>query len=264
MSTLRLTATILQHLWSLCSKDYECGGQLTYAVDQAGQCVLKATRVVSKTGRKSSVFFDQSLIAQNTMDCNGSTANVLYHTHPLSVVVPKDKLFGRYAPPSVSDFFAHGVLGNYRQWKENKHLNTYVVMATEGLYVYNISPAKFDEVIRDIATLFMEKQRSVLDVSNFNKGQLPTDVVNAMKREHYRNVTDGYLQYVRDMNRICADDLYRLQTEEFFDTMQYDGDFIQHNAYQDALNTHGFQYQFYPAPFLDDILLLAEHASEQA
>ena len=250
-----LTVAILQHLWSLCNKDVECGGQLTYVVDQAGQCVLKATHVFSKTGRKASVPFDQRLIAQNTADCNGSTKNVLYHTHPLSVVVPKDKHFGRYAPPSVSDFFAHGVLGNYRNWKENKHLNTYVVMAIEGLYVYNILQAKFDEITTHINHLFMEKQRTVSEVTNFKKGQLPTDVIHAMKREHYRNVTDGYLQYVRDMNRICVGDLYLLDSGDFFDTMQTDGDFIQHNAYQDTLNAHGFRYQFYPAPFLNDIMV---------
>jgi hypothetical protein len=66
------------------------------------------------------------------------------------------------------------------------------------------------------------------------------------------------------MNRYCVGNAYLLETGEFFDTMQYDGDFIQHNAYQDALNAHGFMYTFYPAPFVDDIFILPEHAPEQA
>ena len=112
-----------------------------------------------------------------------------------------------------------------------------------------------------INQLFMEKQRSALEMEKFKVGHLPMDVVQAMKREHYQNVANGYLQYVRDMNIICAGDAYILETGAFFDTMQTDGDFIQHNAYQDTLNAHGFEYHFYPAPFLEDIVILAEHAA---
>ncbi len=255
MSTYRVPVSVLQRIWALCAANVEFAGQMLPHMDENNQCVLHSSEAYhSKVGR-SSVPFHESAIAQSRLGCHGNAINVFYHTHPLSVVAQKG--FGRYAPPSMHDFFAHCVLSNYRNWKANGQINTAAVMATEGFYVYHVVPQRFVQLVDRINTMFVAQPRSAKAKDDFMIGHLPQDIVDDLRKEHYDALKDAFVQFINDMKMACEDNSnYALDTGQFYVTMKNDMEWIEDNVYHERLQQCGFFYDFYPAPFEEDISIL--------
>ena len=62
-------------------------------------------------------------------DDDTKSINMFFHTHPLLM---GSDVQGRMSPPSLGDIFAHTVLSNSRNYRQNRQLNTTMVMAFEG------------------------------------------------------------------------------------------------------------------------------------
>jgi hypothetical protein len=211
--------------------------------------------------------------------CDGKdTINFFFHTHPL--FLSSDK-YGSISPPSLGDLFAHSVLSNSRNWRQNKQLNATAVMAFEGMYVYYILPHKFRQVMDRIDELVANHVFTPEEAAMWEVGEAPSAVVMQIKSEVFdslRDINDAFGEEVlrfMQMNKrhfsirgapVLADSGWHCKTcpvpEMDFDFLAYLGnpdlvDFCRHNTFVQGLHERGFHYEFYPAPFDGPLKVLA-------
>ncbi|NDC10045.1 MAG: hypothetical protein EBZ75_12035, partial [Oxalobacteraceae bacterium] len=211
--------------------------------------------------------------------CDGTaTINMFFHTHPLMMRGNT----GQVSPPSLGDVFAHSVLSNSRNFRQNRQLNTTMVMAFEGLYVYSILPHKFRQIMDRIDRLvaaytgWTDGERELWTV-----GEAPGSVVNVIKMEIFDELREGHDRFTRDVADlvaahrgmfdirgapVVADALWNckgcVEPNLDFGFAKALGSsllvrFCRENQFSETLRLHGFNYDFYPAPFDTDICVLA-------
>lgn len=87
---------------------------------------------------------DENDVTQKNKSC-GWPVNIVAHTHP-EFIQGASQSYALLSPPSLGDLFAHAILANYRNYKENGCINTFLVFAAEGVYMYGVTPTRFREV----------------------------------------------------------------------------------------------------------------------
>lgn len=211
--------------------------------------------------------------------CDGAaTINMFFHTHPLMM----RGATAQVSPPSLGDVFAHSVLSNSRNFRQNRQLNTTMVMAFEGLYVYSILPHKFRQIMDRIDRLVAEytnwtdSERELWTV-----GEAPGSVVDVIKMQIFDELREGHDQFARDVMAFVAahrglfdirgapmvtDTLWEckgcVEPNLDFGFAKALGSnvlvrFCRENKFVETLRLYGFNYDFYPALFDTDICVLA-------
>lgn len=292
---LRLPVETLRTMWVLTLSANEWGGRLQPRV-QDGVCVLSVqdTALIRGTSlevhadaahysgndprtvvRVASTPFDAEVRGYMPMCDSPATINMIFHSHALHM--------GRsavLAPPSMGDYFAHCILSNFCNATLHGQLNTTVVMAYEGLYVYTITPEAYGRYAARIRALMDGRAQTALERARYAKGELPHDVVELLKAEFFNAVRPSYEAFLReaaaltrrlDMGTAGAPTLNDMLWAcygclppvplafGFHRTMQLEPVrrfLADQNPYLRGLRAHGFDYSFYPAPFTGAVELL--------
>lgn len=212
--------------------------------------------------------------------CGDTTqrVNMFFHTHPLLLSRDSDTLLAKFAPPSLGDIFAHCVLGNFFNFHRNHgQLNVSIIMAFEGLYMYSISPRKFSEITARIYELMQISSPSeLLEIT----GEIPLGVIETLKMEIFDELRECHARYLDEQEaflKVYAPYMDTAGAEEVNDSLwaqkgavperlnfmfahqvgeRYLTDFIRNNSLIRGLQKHGFSYEFYPAPFSQDLVIL--------
>lgn len=288
----------LQWMHHLCLSDIEYGGQF-FPSKESGECKLSCTntKLIKGTslednnpdaafyrGNNKNVKIKiavtplyEEVFKISPMCDSSDSINMFFHTHPL-LMMPGASV-GRLSPPSIGDIFAHAVLSNYRNFKDNGIINMPILMAREGMYYYNILPSKFDEVVARIDAMVAEglaagkwdeRQRK-----NIKIGELPIDLVNKIKEETFAQLRDPTQQFQKEMSRWCLERTDHLNLRgatvitdtkapnkcepvcQFDHTTSEDWfrQYATSNTLSKTLNQLGFFYHFVPAPFDQDVII---------
>lgn len=307
---LHISKKCLDAMWYLTFNTNEWGGQLVPTFKN-GQCQLdchnielvKGTGLDHHTDEKyykgENGTFGEIQIAvtplyhqvfQKFPLCDTDQhVNMFFHTHPLLMgrVLKSHDHIGQFSPPSSGDIFAHTVLSNYRNWKENKQMNTPIVMAFEGMYMYTILPHKFYTLVQRIEQVLAELDDELTEdeVEDAAIGELPQRVIDVLKQEIFDELrplcdagttqvdtfmaTYGRARFgIKAATEVHAE-LWACGSTDgatcpapvlpslnfpFYRTIQDPTirAFLQdgkNNVFLRGLNDHGFHYDFYPAPF---------------
>jgi hypothetical protein len=138
--------------------------------------------------------------------CAQRTINCFWHTHPLLMLRDPITKAGRLGPPSLGDFFAHSVLSNGRNFRQHKQLNTTVLMAFEGLYIYGVLPHKFRKLMDRAEALLdtLADRVSAAERAEFDTvGELPVAPRNQLKREVFAELRPAVQEFTAAMKRRC-------------------------------------------------------------
>ena len=231
----------LSSLHRLTLSSNEFGGRLV-PVSNGGECILQPDESIIQGTRMAtdpqgryttmqSVPFHREIYDWSPL-CDDTTTrvNVIWHTHPCHVV---DGVV-RLAPPSVDDFTAHAILGNLRQKAVNGVINTYVVVAREGYYVYT------------------SDGDNVIDIPHFNHHIDPPPNVQAQVTHMMDEVLMRFFSdFEHESHRFCQH--YNLQTHHELDTFLQNAshryalaDFINNTLYMQAIADMGMICRFIP------------------
>ena len=299
-----IKAECLRAMHNLTLSTNEWGGQLRPKLDADGRCTLSCDiELIEGTGlnkHKDDRFYkgdrsdSQVLIAvtpfytevfqQYRMCDRDGTINMFFHTHPLMLASSEQ---GRLSPPSLGDLFAHSILSNSRNYRQNKQLNTTMVMAFEGLYVYYVLPHKFRKAMDRIDELaaayegWTEDERAM-----WKLGEAPGHVVEIIKKEVFDELRDGMVQNSQAMvkhvkqhpaafdirgAKVINDAKWGCKAcpqpnMDFGMANNLGTDpivrFARNNPLLRHMNNKGFGYDFYPAPFKEDLTFLAWHTAK--
>jgi hypothetical protein len=299
MVALRITKSCLRSIHTLTLSGNEWGGSIRPAVEQ-GRCVLscESVRLIQGTGlgahrdrrHYAAGGGDENavLIASTPLDsevhqvmpvCDtGDHVNVFFHTHPLHLAAVNGPAM--FAPPSIGDIFAHVVLSNYRNFTQHGQVNTCMVMAFEGLYVYGMAPEAFAQMYRRMRAAAEQWPCSAAQLAS---GDLPLALIERFKTDVFGHLVPGFNAFVDacheriDRNpdafsiagaplvnstlwtcRGCepdglADIPFR-RTVQQASTRAFLG---VNNPLLKRMRRFGFTYQFYPAPFESDVIIEA-------
>lgn len=228
MIPIRIAQKCAHNLWLLTESDNEWGGQLL----PDKQCILHATTPLIKGTRVlpnhpdgplysnmqiATTPFYKEVFQKHPLCDTGHTINVFFHTHPAR--------YNDFAPPSVGDFIAHTLFSNYRNYIQNNQLNTCLVVAHEGIYVYYALTHRFRQFCADVADRWARlKRKTAREKADYEIGELPPRMVQAIKKSLFATLHDTNM-----------------------DKKHY----LAH------LNANGFHYEFFPAPFTADVQIIA-------
>ena len=299
---LTISQKCLQSIWHLTLSENEWGGQLFPAIID-NKCQLSCdVPLIEGTGlqkhkedvyylgkdapRAASVRIAVTPLYKEVFQvyplCDSEhTINMFFHTHPLLSIRDADNL-GKFAPPSLGDFFAHTILSNYRNYKQNKQLNTCVLMSFEGMYVYSILPHKFREIFKQIELLFKQlfPNPTRVEAMGYEIGEVPMAVVEKVKMDFFNDLRQPLDSFNYEMNTFLEKHADKTDTTAapqlqdsvwncksctppldfpFFKAIQTPEFqcFIRNNSMVQALHSRGFTYDFFPAPFNSEITFLA-------
>jgi hypothetical protein len=138
--------------------------------------------------------------------CRDRSINCFWHTHPLLMMRDPTTAVARLAPPSLGDFFAHSVLSNSRNFRQNRQLNTTVLMAFEGLYAYGVLPHKFRKLMDRADALVTALAASIppTELETFKTvGELPAAARETLKDEVFAELRPAVAEYNRAMQQFC-------------------------------------------------------------
>jgi hypothetical protein len=289
----------LQWMHHLCLSDIEYGGQF-FPSKESGECKLSCTdaKLIKGTALEDNnpdaKFYKgdnkamkikiavtplyEEVFKISPLCDSSDSINMFFHTHPL--LLSPDAAHGQLSPPSIGDFFAHAVLSNYRNYKQNGIINMPILMTREGLYHYNILPTRFDELVTFIddmvteglaAGKWTERQRR-----NIKIGELPGDIVNQLKAEVFGSLRGPTQTFQMDMAAWCQkhpqwlglEGAYiikdtRLDSASTGPVCPFDHavgedwfrQYAANNTLTQALHKLGFFYHYVPAPFTRDIII---------
>jgi hypothetical protein len=125
----------------------------------------------------STPFYKEVFKTRKVCDRN-AWFNAFGHTHPLLMF--KDG-YARLSPPSMGDMIAHTYLGNLRNWRENKHFNTMLVVTYEGIYEYGITIPKFKKLVKLTEQIMAKYPAQVRRQNAEDPMELPEIVVEELK-----------------------------------------------------------------------------------
>lgn len=291
-----LTRECAVSLWTLTLSKNEWGGQL-FPKKVNGQCLLTCDQnLIEGTGLEDNnednsfyagdkkkvqkvliavTPFYEEIFQQYPLCDSGHKVNLFFHSHPLLISVR-----GAITPPSIGDFFAHTLLSNYRNYKQNGQLNTAIVASFEGLYVYFALPHRFLKFKNRVEALWAAKEsKSKREFIEFAYGELPNWLIDVVKTEVFNELRDGFTQFMQHYvimalqngTELAGAPLVRNKQWNckgcgpgelnfpFYNFIQSDllHSYIRENSYLKTLHDHGFHYEFFPAPFEDNVTFLA-------
>jgi hypothetical protein len=135
----------------------EFGGHFVAVAGKKGKCHLRAeVALIQGTALKkmrgkvaqnytdgaesevliASLPFTAKNVARAQRSCRvNERGTFFWHSHPLHIALQ--------SPPSMGDFAAHCVLGNLRNYAENKLVGSMFIVAYEGIYEYGITEERF-------------------------------------------------------------------------------------------------------------------------
>jgi hypothetical protein len=308
MATFRYTPVrfpqkCLTKLRRLCLSDREFGAQLVPAVqDDTCKFSCDGVRLIHGTALQDdnpdqtlyepdpskppvriavTPFYREVFSVSPLCDSNHSV-NMFCHTHPL-LLAPENKV-GQLSPPSIGDLFAHGILSNYRNFKQNGVINMPLVVAREGLYYYNVLPTRFAREIARIEARLAETGQPVPA-----DGELPADVVDWLKTLVFAELRPLHNRFLDEMVAWAQGHagslslqgaaripdgpaLWSADNVQDPDCCGFDrsirADWFQHycrnNALARGLIDLGFFYHYVPAPFTDDVQIPCPTTFENA
>lgn len=212
---------------------------------------------------------------------SGLSINMFSHTHPLLLV--EEARVGQLSPPSIGDFFAHGLLSNYRNWKENGVINVPILVSREGFYFYSILPSRFAQEVENIESMIRDEWDYLDEEQRKNTtiGELPLVIVENLKMRVFaelRPIHDQFQAEMQQWMRKHKSDLAlhgaQLQHDEHWNTKWDDyahghsccafdnsiqADWFQDYCFNNYLMKHmpdvGFFYIYIPGPFIKDVVL---------
>jgi hypothetical protein len=284
-------------LWVLSLSKNEWGGQLIPALQQDGTCILSCDQdLIRGTGLESNeddrfylggdneskimiavTPFYREVFQVHQLCHSTDTVNLFFHSHPLFLL----KDIGMLAPPSMGDFFAHALLSNYRNYKQNNQLNTAVVASFEGLYVYFALPHRFDLFKKRVDALWEQlPKKTKTEIHEYSFGELPLRLIDVVKMETFDQLREGfdlfmqeYADLVSSKNEISTVGAPIVQDSKWsckgcepaamdfafsdFVKSHKCRSFVRSNSYLQHLHKNGFHYEFFPAPITQDIYFLA-------
>lgn len=275
--------------------DHELGGTLVPTTTASGECVLKCEihKLVQGTAMKSGTEEsrrysldgrdDEVLLATTPFFTEvfrvfpvcgwNERCNIYFHTHPVMIL---DTDRASLIPPSIGDMVAHCVMGNLRNWKQNRILNTTFVAAFEGIYVYNITAAGFGKMRKWIASIEQQHPAAVAAQNADDPMDLADPVYEHVMSTLSERLKGPYAEFSEQMERFCEErrDQFSLEGAEklgdsrwrckrsachpdynfpYARALATDAAFktqiaglLRHNAYSTALRTMGFYFDWYP------------------
>jgi hypothetical protein len=280
---VHLPATCLRDLWWLTLSDREVGGQihprettvaghtacpLSCDVELIEGTVLEEKpdsdtldlyegkdRPASKnTIRMATTTFREShyVTAGSCPAAPQTRVNLVFHTHPLLMVRDPITHMARIALPSLGDIYAHGVVSQLVHAEQHGRLNGLMVVAFEGLYVFNITPRKFAELWQ----LYQREGHATVERVVFDELRPYNQAFfKAMKpmcdaRPEVYGTRGAPMVHTQRWRRPHAP---RPSLDFPFATGVYDAEvvrFAQKNPFVDGLRRHGYSYMFYPLQLL--------------
>ena len=226
---VRIPRPCLLGMWSLTVDHREWGGQLLPAGSPGGSCdgvkrVGCRVDLIEGSGAADNhpdaalyrgegagpmqvavtPFYEE--VFQVHPVCRQRSINCFWHTHPLLMLRSATTEAGRLGPPSLGDFFAHSVLSNGRNFRQHRQLNTTVMMAFEGLYIYGVLAHKFRQLM-DRAEALVRELGAEIDPAERRDydtvGELPAAPRDRLKREVFDELRPAMQQYTEAMKRLC-------------------------------------------------------------
>lgn len=273
----------LKSLWTLSLSKNEWGGRFKVREDMYLDCnldLIKGTTKQEEVGENSHLYLGEEAYDENRRlkpvkmaslsfsyeDYTGTSPqkiNVIFHTHPLLLVRDDDTHIARIALPSLGDLFAHCVYSNLENHQVNGHLNGYIVVAFEGAYVYNIMPHKFAQLRETYDRLLKQHTQD--------------DAIDILKKQVFDALRPINKRFFSDMKAMCdaRPDLFGTEgAPDIQDSMwtckgcePHELDFpfaegihtplvrtyARNNPFTRGIALHGFQCEFFPAPFTSDL-----------
>jgi len=149
---------------------------------------------------------DEDDVTQHNRKC-GWSANIVAHTHPEFIQGPRQP-YAMLSPPSLGDLFAHTILANYRNFKENGCVNTFLVFATEGVYMYGITRARFEEICKEFEAAAVDDMRGLPENHpvrrEFAVGNLPEATYQRARTTFFDDFRAGNDAFFAKMMRVCG------------------------------------------------------------
>lgn len=295
---LNIPKKCIHSVWLLTCSNKEYGGQFNPQKNKFSKCELGCdikliqgtgfetksdvkfynAKGTAKTVQIASTPFYEEVFKVYPMCSSKESINMIFHTHPIHLMKSKNNI-GMFAPPSLGDIFAHTVLSNMRNFKQNKQLNTTIVISFEGLYVYSITPSRFNQLLlKTEADVGMSTNISDNEKENWKTiGECPFEVMEQLKEDIFNELREGNEQFYIDAQNLINTQFKKFKVDtvpvlndtkwrskeqtnvecNFLKTLQSDETviaFLRNNAYTKTLNDHGFYYLFYPSPFTKDVI----------
>lgn len=283
---VHLPATCLRDLWWLTLSDREVGGQIhprATTNNGAATCPLscdvelfegsalqetpdaanldlyegKDRPAAKRTVRMATTEFPVAsyVTAGTCPDAPRARVNLLFHTHPLLMVRDPNTLVARIALPSLGDIFAHAAASQLLHAERHGRLNGLMVMAFEGLYVFNVTPRKFAQLWR----LYRRGgglpavERAVFEeLRPFNQAFFKAMKPLCDARPHIYGTDGAPLVHTSLWRR---PDAPRPRLDFPFAAGAHDPEvarFAQDNPFVRGLRQHGYTCTFYPLRLLED------------
>jgi hypothetical protein len=216
--------------------------------------------------RLASVYIPWELYSVS--DPCGSGVNVLFHTHPLLLVRDKETHIARIALPSMGDIFVHCVLANLESYDANGHAVCTLIVSFEGCYLYSILPHKFRQVYDRRKALIAggktaEEAEKVLRQETFDALRPANDAFFKAMKAHCDARPDLFgTDGAPDIRNAMWDRKGATPDELDFPFARAIGtpavtEMARSNPFTEGLIEQGFHCDFYPAPFTEDLTLLA-------
>lgn len=298
---LVLPARCARSMWVLTLSHNEWGGQFRPMVQPDGACRLECNNVklIKGTGlekhpdadkysqtqevRIASTPFTVEQVSMTFPVCaSGATVNFFWHTHPALMLRNETTGLGKFGPPSNGDFVAHTILANYRNWKQNQQLNTTLVMAFEGAYVYTVLPHKFREVVDKIDAHVDAIQHTLTpeERETAQKGTPPSVVLESIRKELFAEIQlcaeifQGEMQKFVESHPELVDlkgapEIRDRHWSQVGHVPRFECGFARSLGHPDMIAfctdniltrtmfQRGYHIEFYPAPFDHDIVIAA-------
>lgn len=148
---------------------------------------------------------DEDDVAQRNKRC-GWPVNLVAHTHPEYIQGASQK-HAYLSPPSLGDLFAHTILANYRNYKENHTINSFLVFAAEGVYMYGITPSRFTELAKEFEAR-AEAEMQGLPANHpiradFEIGNVPDKTYEGMRAEFFDRLRPANDAFFGQMISTC-------------------------------------------------------------
>jgi hypothetical protein len=290
-ATLPISPECLGRIRALTLSKREFGFQFVPKINANGECVIEClTTLIQGTEMSaddpdvklyneavevaSTPFYAEVFSVSNV--CNApAKVNMFAHTHQI----------GHPAPPSLGDFAAHGFLANLRQRQEGNGvlLNSQYVVAFEGIYEYNITEPKFNELLGVLRKIEQKYPKEVAEERSRGSKELAENVVDDIKM-HITNELGKYnSMYYNEVEELCRgkefsvkgarmmdDKLWKCKAKECQPTYSFEFakrlascavtqnkliQFHKTNSYARGLRDHGFYYNYIPYDMTNGIQL---------
>ena len=288
-TAITIPIACLRSLWSLSLSENEWAGRFVVDSNCRAQCdieLIEGSVIESRAGadtllylgkdkayddkkqlkpiRLASVYIPWELYTKSDPARRALTSSF---THPLLLVRDKDKI-ARIALPSMGDIFVHCVLANLDAYEANGHAVCTVIVAFEGLYVYGILPHKFRQIFDRRNALLgagksAEEAEKIMREETFDALRPANNAFFKVMKAHCDKHPDKFgTDGAPDIRNKMWHQKGAIPEKLNFPFARAIGqpivtDLARSNPFTKGLIEQGFHCDFYPAPFTEDIRMLA-------